>query len=80
MHLKKRKFQIFYFFHKKIISKLVQPSDSHEKPYNANEDSLYVELVIVVDNDMYNHFDKRLDKIHKYCKDTVHIVNSVSDK
>lgn len=50
---------------------------SLQKPYDANETSLYVELVIVVDHDMYIWLDKNVEKVHKYCKDVVNIVNSV---
>lgn len=52
--------------------------NSLEVPYNANETSLYIELVIVIDNGMYKFLGKSLDKTHKYCKDMVNIVNSVS--
>lgn len=52
--------------------------NSLEAPYNANETSLYIELVIVVDNGMYKFLNQDLDKTHKYCKDMINIVNSVS--
>lgn len=49
------------------------------EPYNANKQSSYVELVIVVDNDVYKDMNENLDKIHQYCKDIANIINSVSE-
>lgn len=49
----------------------------HE-PYNANKESSFVELVIVIDNDIYKDLNQSLDKVHKYCKDIANIINSVS--
>lgn len=48
------------------------------EPYNANKQSSFVELVIVVDSEVYKEMDENLDKIHKYCKDIANIINSVS--
>lgn len=48
------------------------------EPYNANRQSSFVELVIVVDNDVFKKMDENLDKVHKYCKDIANIINSVS--
>lgn len=69
-----------FFVNNFKISKLVQPNESLEKPYNANDRSYYIEMLIVVDNDVYNHFDKNVDRIHKYFKDVINIVNSVSKR
>lgn len=48
------------------------------EPYNANKQSSFVELVIVVDHEVYTKMDENLDKVHKYCKDIANIINSVS--
>lgn len=48
------------------------------EPYNANKQSSFVELVIVVDHEVYKKMDENLDKVHKYCKDIANIINSVS--
>lgn len=37
-----------------------------------------MELVIVIDNDIYKEMNENLDKVHKYCKDIANIINSVS--
>lgn len=47
------------------------------EPYNANKQSSFVELVIVVDNEIYKEMNENLDKIHQYCKDIANIINSV---
>lgn len=49
------------------------------KPFNANEQSLYVELLIVVDFGVFNHFNKSTSKVQEFCKDLANIINSVSD-
>lgn len=59
------------------VKRAVTKSPARE-PYNANKHSSFVELVIVVDNDVYKEMDENLDKIHKYCKDIANIINSVS--
>lgn len=43
----------------------------------ANDQSLFVELVLVVDNAIYTQFGKDFRKIHKHCKDIANIVNAV---
>lgn len=53
-------------------------TDSIREPYNANKQSSFVELVIVVDNEVYKKMDENLDKVHKYCKDLANIINSVN--
>lgn len=63
----------FYF----IKLKLAQPGDLIQKPYNANARSLYVKTIIVADYDVYNYFNKSLEKVHKYCKGVANVVNSV---
>ncbi|KAL7727870.1 hypothetical protein ACLKA6_019437 [Drosophila palustris] len=46
-------------------------------PYNANKYSSYVELVIVVDNKLYNHFGENAKRVHQHCKDLANIVNAL---
>lgn len=60
------------------VKRAVTESSVAREPYNANKQSSFVELVIVVDNDVYKEMDENLDKIHKYCKDIANIINSVS--
>lgn len=55
----------------------VAPAQPLLKPFNSNDESLYVELVLVYDNDMYNSFSRNTDNVHKYSKNVVNIVNSV---
>lgn len=49
-----------------------------KEPYNANRQSSFVELVLVVDNGVYKKFGEDLKAVHKYCKDMVNVINSVS--
>ncbi|XP_062703176.1 zinc metalloproteinase-disintegrin-like EoMP06 isoform X2 [Aedes albopictus] len=44
-------------------------------PYNANRYSRFVELVLVVDNSLYRHFNADIWTIHRYCTDVVNHVN-----
>lgn len=48
------------------------------EPYNANENSSCVKLVIVVDNGVYRSMDSDLEKVHHYCKDVANFMNAVS--
>lgn len=66
------------FFNKSLQVKRAVTKSPAREPYNANKQSSYVELVIVVDNDVYKEMNENLDKIHKYCKDIANIINSVS--
>lgn len=64
-----------------ILTKLSVIQHSSSSPYvefNENGDSFYVELVLVVDNGMYEHLDKNLTEVHSRCTDIVNIVNGVS--
>lgn len=47
-------------------------------PYNADEESAFIELVLVVDNEIYKKFNKNLTKVHRHCKDVINVVNAVS--
>lgn len=66
------------FFNKSLQVKRAVTKSPAREPYNANKQSSFVELVIVVDNDVYKEMNENLDKIHKYCKDIANIINSVS--
>ncbi|XP_014254247.1 disintegrin and metalloproteinase domain-containing protein 28 [Cimex lectularius] len=46
-------------------------------PYNANKRSRYVELVLVVDNKLYEAMNKNLDTVHAHTKDLGNIINSL---
>lgn len=46
-------------------------------PYNANADSSYVELLLVIDNSVFKAH-KNLAAVHEYCKQLTNIVNAVS--
>ncbi|KAH8318043.1 hypothetical protein KR074_003564, partial [Drosophila pseudoananassae] len=46
-------------------------------PYNANKYSSYVELVIVVDNKVYKHFQESAKKVHQHCKNLANIINAL---
>lgn len=48
------------------------------EPYNSNELSSFVELVIVIDNRIYKSMNSDLDRVHRYCKDIANIINAVS--
>lgn len=45
-------------------------------PYNANRQSRYVELVLVIDKKEYMAFDENLDKVYQRCKDIANIINA----
>lgn len=47
-------------------------------PYNANRHSKFVELVLVVDNSLYRHFESNIWTVHRYCTDIVNHINMVS--
>lgn len=47
-------------------------------PYNQNENSRFMELVIVIDHEEYKSFDSDLSKVYQHTKDIANIINSVS--
>lgn len=68
-------------FQRTLLRKRRQADDSSQLirgPYNANKYSSYVELVIVVDNKVYKHFQESAKKVHQHCKNLANIINSVS--
>ncbi|KAG7189977.1 hypothetical protein KM043_006137 [Ampulex compressa] len=46
-------------------------------PYNANRQSRYVELVLVIDKKEYMALDENLDKVYHHCKDIANIINAL---
>ena len=46
-------------------------------PWNANQRSRYVELVIVVDNRKFKEYGRDLAKVYKKCKDIANIANAL---
>ncbi|XP_034488305.1 zinc metalloproteinase-disintegrin-like MTP8 [Drosophila innubila] len=66
-------------FHRMLRRKRRHADESQllRGPYNANKYSSYVELVIVVDNKLYNHFGENAKRVHQHCKDLANIVNAI---
>ncbi|XP_048506843.1 uncharacterized protein LOC105688427 isoform X2 [Athalia rosae] len=46
-------------------------------PYNANKQSRYVELVMVIDKKGYTELGENLDRVHHHCKDIANIINAL---
>ena len=46
-------------------------------PWNANKQSRYVELLLVVDNKEYKDHGEDLEQIYKICKDVANVMNSL---
>ncbi|XP_031787102.1 uncharacterized protein LOC100118678 [Nasonia vitripennis] len=46
-------------------------------PYNANRQSRYVELVLVIDKHEYTALGENLTRVHHHCKDIVNIINAL---
>uniref|UniRef100_A0A0C9RIY5 Adam12_0 protein n=1 Tax=Fopius arisanus TaxID=64838 RepID=A0A0C9RIY5_9HYME len=46
-------------------------------PYNANRQSRYVELVLVIDKTEYIALGENLHKVHHHCKDIANIINAL---
>ena len=65
----------FYFQYKRSTNS----NEGHIRgPYNANELSRYVELVLVTDKAEFEKYGHSTAKIHQRCKDIANIVNAVS--
>lgn len=47
-------------------------------PYNQNDKSRFIELVLVVDQEEYKFFNNELQKVYQHTKDIANIINSVS--
>jgi hypothetical protein len=47
-------------------------------PYNANKESKYVELVLVVDNREYKELGESTSRVEHHCKTIANIINGVS--
>lgn len=46
-------------------------------PYNANKESKYVELVLVVDNQEFKEFGESTSKVELHCKTIANMINGV---
>ncbi|XP_066587165.1 disintegrin and metalloproteinase domain-containing protein 19 isoform X2 [Prorops nasuta] len=46
-------------------------------PYNANRQSRYVEMVMVIDRKEYMALDEDLEQVHHHCKDIANIINAL---
>ncbi|XP_057341759.1 uncharacterized protein LOC130678494 [Microplitis mediator] len=46
-------------------------------PYNANRQSRYVELVLVIDKKEFTALGENIDKVHHHCKDIANIINAL---
>lgn len=49
-------------------------------PYNANKESKYVELVLVIDNQEYKELGESKTKVVNHAKTIANIINGVSKK
>ncbi|XP_035723048.1 uncharacterized protein LOC118442022 [Vespa mandarinia] len=61
----------------KRLSRHKRATESIRGPYNANRQSRYVELVLVIDKKGYIALDENLDKVHHHCKNIANIVNAL---
>ncbi|XP_058798001.1 uncharacterized protein LOC131668128 [Phymastichus coffea] len=52
-------------------------SEAIRGPYNANRQSRYVELVLVVDKNEYTALGENLTRVHQHCKDIANIINAL---
>uniref|UniRef100_A0A7G3ACA6 Putative adam metalloprotease n=1 Tax=Lutzomyia longipalpis TaxID=7200 RepID=A0A7G3ACA6_LUTLO len=55
----------------------VEDIETIRGPYNANRDSSFVELLLVVDNKVYNALGQSLKKVHNHCKTIANIINAL---
>ena len=46
----------------------------HE-PYNANDQTRYIELTMVIGNGIFRKLDSDFNKVHQFCKDIAKHVN-----
>nr|KAF7406620.1 hypothetical protein H0235_014276 [Vespula pensylvanica] len=61
----------------KRLSRHKRATESIRGPYNANRQSRYVELVLVIDKKGYIALDENLDKVYHHCKNIANIVNAL---
>ncbi|XP_043499071.1 uncharacterized protein LOC122522245 isoform X2 [Polistes fuscatus] len=52
-------------------------AESIRGPYNANRQSRYIELVLVIDKKGYIAHDEKLNKVYHHCKNIANIVNAL---
>uniref|UniRef100_A0A0K2T7F7 Putative LOC100883390 [Megachile rotundata] n=1 Tax=Lepeophtheirus salmonis TaxID=72036 RepID=A0A0K2T7F7_LEPSM len=58
-------------------STIHKKGDMVRKPWKANKNSRYVELILVVDNKEYNDHGRNLMKVHRLCKDIANVMNAL---
>nr|XP_012222956.1 PREDICTED: uncharacterized protein LOC105672528 isoform X2 [Linepithema humile] len=61
----------------KRLSRHKRAAEIIRGPYNANRQSRYVELVLVIDKKEYIALNENLDKVHQHCKDIANIINAL---
>lgn len=59
------------------FGQLKRDTDAIRGPYNANRQSRYVELLLVVDHEEYKALGDLKD-VYQHCKDITNIINAVS--
>ncbi|CAD6244570.1 GSCOCG00013395001-RA-CDS [Cotesia congregata] len=60
-----------------LISKEKRATEAVRGPYNANRQSRYVELVLVIDKKEYTALGQDLQKVYHHCKDIANIINAL---
>uniref|UniRef100_A0A1B0D4P2 Peptidase M12B domain-containing protein n=1 Tax=Phlebotomus papatasi TaxID=29031 RepID=A0A1B0D4P2_PHLPP len=60
-----------------LYKRSAEDSETIRGPYNANRDSSFVELLLVVDNKVYNALGQNLKKVHNHCKTIANIINAL---
>ncbi|XP_022902452.2 disintegrin and metalloproteinase domain-containing protein 12 isoform X1 [Onthophagus taurus] len=66
-----------YDEHNRILRYKRETKTPIRGPYNANKQSRYIELILVVDNTLYKDLGENSGKVEKYCKDITNIINSL---
>ncbi|KAI4491099.1 hypothetical protein M0802_010409 [Mischocyttarus mexicanus] len=61
----------------KRFSRHKRAAESIRGPYNANRQSRYIELVLVIDKKGYIALDENLNKVYHHCKNIANIVNAL---
>ncbi|XP_069695269.1 uncharacterized protein Meltrin [Periplaneta americana] len=59
------------------ILRYKRSTDTIRGPYNANKQSRYVELVLVVDNKEYKELGESREKVNLHCKEIANIINAL---
>lgn len=70
-------YSIIFHFSIKQHKRAVRDEPRIREPYNANQQSRYVELVLVVDNKVFKSLDRDFTKVHTHCKDIANTINAL---